>query len=105
MLHISFSSYPSGETNIEEVSHVSVVMQWCTIMLKVTVFIRQHFDARYVVIAGIVKQAVPVTVASKKGGPNIPLEDTVHHTVIPGKLTAHSSITFEFSVAQFTHLC
>jgi hypothetical protein len=46
-----------------------------------------------------------VTVVLKINGPNIPLEDTPHHTDAPGKLTACSFVTFGFSVAQYTQLC
>jgi hypothetical protein len=36
------------QTNIEKVSRIGVVMQWCTIMLKTTVFFRkQNVYARY----------------------------------------------------------
>jgi hypothetical protein len=91
--------YPSSEeTNIEKVPHIGVVMKWCAIMLSLKAFIRQQdFDASYAVVAGNVKQAATVTIASKKNGPNIPLEDTEHHTVFPGKLTAHFSVIFQFS--------
>lgn len=40
-----------------------------------------------------VKQTVPVTVASKENGLNILLEDTPHHTDVPGKLPALSDIS------------
>jgi hypothetical protein len=47
---------------------------------------------------------VPVTVASKKNGPYIPLEDIPHRTDVLGKLNARYSVTFGFAVAQNTHL-
>jgi hypothetical protein len=46
-----------------------------------------------------------VIVASKKSDPNIPLEDILHHTDVPDKLTLRSSVTFEYSTAQYTQLC
>jgi hypothetical protein len=52
ILHTSSLSYPSsGEVSIEKISHTDVIMQWSTVMLKVTVFIRkQILDARYDVL-------------------------------------------------------
>lgn len=51
------------------------------------------------------KLAVPVIVASKKNGPNSPLEDRLHNTDAPSMLTAHSSVMRGFLVAQYTQLC
>jgi hypothetical protein len=51
------------------------------------------------------KKALPVKVISEKNDPNISQEDTLHHTVVRSKLTAHSSIMFEPSIAQYTQLC
>jgi len=44
----------------------------------------------------IVKEEVPVTVVSKKDSPIIPLEDKPHHSAIPGRLTACSSVMCGF---------
>jgi hypothetical protein len=52
----------------------------------------------------ILKQTVPVTVATKKIGPNIPLEDIPHHTEVHGKLIAPYSGIFEISVGHYKDL-
>jgi hypothetical protein len=37
-----------GETKVENVPHISVVLQWRTIVFKLTVFIKEHnFAAMY----------------------------------------------------------
>jgi len=94
--------YPScKKRNIVELSHISVIMWWHTILLNITHFLqRQSSYRKYVAVM----QHWYVRSDVKENGHFSPLEDAAHHSDTHARCTACSCVS-GFLSAQYTYRC